>query len=335
MILHPNITADHCDPGPNSYPYLGFRDRVRPPVKPGVKALQPKYSFPQIALAIGRTQQAWATWVAPEPDGSLDPAGKVRRGLQGRVPRTNMPEYVSAYMALLDDAHPTYALRRDWLNKLKDADPRLALQFPPIPEASEEDVRALMERHSLTDADVFDLLGLPYGNRRYSIRTLGNDGVRWVLLRLAVDEAPQMKLFRRGAQSAPAVRLAPATVRTASAVIPPKPGAAPLADTNAVDPAITTALANAPLRFKRPNNEAWRAVRAEAEADLIFAYNKWPGVFSLDITLVGHQIESRRNKRLSDNENAALSACRRANTNFPELYEAMKVAVQGQVVVVP
>ena len=140
-----------------------------------------KYSFADIFDAIGSGQQTWNQW------------GKVQT-TTGNVQQ--MPQYISAYMALLDGAHPFYRCERHTLwPKERGYRP---LYFPPLTTVKEEDVRSFMDKEEINDSDVYEAFGWdPMDTRHYSVRTLGNDGVRWGMLQLMSDAHPYLVIQPR------------------------------------------------------------------------------------------------------------------------------------------
>jgi hypothetical protein len=167
-------------------PYFGMRDRTRPPREayrfvrgvPVSVPLQPKYTFPQIRQAIGRSAVTWNMWETWQT-----------RADQART--SSMPTYLSAYMALLDDAHPDFVAVWDGKNEGK---------WPSIKPATIEEVYAWRVKHGLGGLDGEQLISEAFDydgahiNRQHSIPKIGNDGVRWNLLRLLMDDHPEIWL---------------------------------------------------------------------------------------------------------------------------------------------
>ena len=164
-MKHPTLIYDA------PYPYFGMRECTRAPKTPSVPNLRPRYTFPQIRQAVDRGMQAWIKWTAPPDDKQYN----------------EMPRYLSAYMALLDGGHDTHVLEMRGPGGVPPWRPER--EFPPIPTATWAEVREFMAKHEITEDDVRDAFNFDPMNRQYSVRTLGNDGVRWLMLRLMCDDA--------------------------------------------------------------------------------------------------------------------------------------------------
>lgn len=179
-FAYPDLVNAHTqDTGPYRYPYYGLRERTRLPKLYTNPDLQPYFTWPDIHIALGRTQGSFHNWEI------------------GAAP---MPAYLSAYMALLRGHHPTYVLEKGFY---RDGKPKYLAKpaskafargvpkpddwFPAIPTGSREDAAELMDRYGLTDEDVLAGLCLP-DHRCYSASTVAHDGVRWLMLRLMCDD---------------------------------------------------------------------------------------------------------------------------------------------------
>lgn len=173
MLTHPNLIYDA------PHPYFGMRDRTRKPCGRLVEGLRPRFTAPQIRDAIGRAQPTWASWEAHHKWGRAGNTDSENRA-HATAPKNPMPQYMSAYMALLCGGHRTHTLERA---------PVIPSMFPVIPKVENDAVRALMEQHELMDYDVVEAFNFDADNRQYSVKTLGNCGVRWLMLRLMVDDA--------------------------------------------------------------------------------------------------------------------------------------------------
>jgi hypothetical protein len=175
-LKHPELILS----APRSY--RGFREICAP-------TWTWKYSFADIYQATERTQQAWNQW------------GKVQNS-NGQVAR--MPHYVSAYMALLDGAHPGYyVVRHTVFPKPKHFSQPI---FPPIPKVSSEVVCELMATHDITVDEVREAFGFELGDPAAALPTkggsFGNDGVRWAMLQLMTDEHPYLYVEERDERQA-------------------------------------------------------------------------------------------------------------------------------------
>lgn len=176
MILYPDLirAAPRC--------YKGLRDLVPKHVgaKPGTlrsAQTRPKWSHTHISWAIGRSDQIFRLWGKPRP-GYLD---------LSFAPSCDMPQYISAYMALLDNAHPTHKLRKHTPYPARD---EWEKHFPPIPQVGPDVVAEFMREHDISEADVRDTFEYEDDVRHQSVRLLGNDGVRWSMLQLMCDAHP-------------------------------------------------------------------------------------------------------------------------------------------------
>jgi hypothetical protein len=217
-LAHPQLINDAAEEGT----YFGMRAAVRPAAGKD-KGLRPKYTFKQIMKAIDRTAQAWSAWTGGDrPQREIVFADGTTGLTRKPVPRP-MPSYLSAYMMLLDDAHPTYKLTgfvpRGWLT-----------EFPPIPTVSVEFARQWREERGITHADVSNAFAFAKGDapvrawqpikdqpsrahksktapraegfedpniRQHSVAKIGTDGVRWAMLQLMADAHPTLQLSRR------------------------------------------------------------------------------------------------------------------------------------------
>jgi hypothetical protein len=115
-----------------------------------------------------------------------------------------MPQHYSAYMALLDDAHPRYTLTGFDASALRC---RYGVA-PPVPLAGtharerEEVVAAFLHAHGIRDGELRTAFGYaPDGSidKRHSAspRTIGANGVRWAMLQLMCDEHPTLTVVPR------------------------------------------------------------------------------------------------------------------------------------------
>ena len=177
MLAHPDLITDA------PHPYFGLRAiGVWPNGRGKPRAPAHKHTMGDIAQGIDRAAVTLANWIQAYNNGT----------------RLGMPQYVSAYMALLDNAHPTLVLVANALVTAKGADsetlPRQppmwewAQRLPKVPRATAGQVRDLMADYGLVERDIVEAFNFDEDNKQYSVRTLGNDGVRWMLLRLMADD---------------------------------------------------------------------------------------------------------------------------------------------------
>lgn len=181
MLIYPDlITSAPAD-------YKGMRD---PDPETGRKH---KYKFDQLFYLTGRTEQGWANY------------GRVQLS-NGKV--QHMPQYLSAYMALLDGAHPLY--------KVTGFDAKLAMRsqpgqhVPPLLTVSEKTLAEFLESEGITHEEVAEAFDYDPTNKQHSVRKLGNDGVRWAMLTLMCNQHPTLRLVERAqlsrAQAGPTAR---------------------------------------------------------------------------------------------------------------------------------
>lgn len=127
------------------------------------------YRISDISHAIDRSPPTWYAWGKQTlPNGKL----------------FTMPQHVSAYMALLGNDHPKYEA------VLRVPGPRQTTPFPPVPRVSLEYSAAWLQRNDITAGEVEVAFGWEPGNKQYSVRTIGNDGVAWAVLLLMADQHP-------------------------------------------------------------------------------------------------------------------------------------------------
>ena len=178
MLVHADLVWDHANPDAvleHPYPYFGMRARMRAPKNPSALKLSPRFTSRQVLEATGRSAQAWGNWT------------------RGHSP---MPKYMSAYMALLDDVHPTYRLRKLSVKDGSGVTTAYTSLHPPIPTATYAEVRELMDDRGLTDEDVLKAF-MVESTTQFGPVSLGNDGVRWLILRLMCDDMPLLKVSAR------------------------------------------------------------------------------------------------------------------------------------------
>ncbi len=168
MILYPDLITSAPED------YRGLRDP-----DPTTGRLH-KFTFNQLIYLIDRTDIGWSKW------------GRVQVKT-GRVQL--MPRYLSAYMALLDNAHPAYKLHGFDLALAMRSQP--GQNVPPIPRVSEDQVQEFLEMESVTEDEVFEAFDYDRTNRQHSVKKLGNDGVRWAMLTLMCGQHPTLKLTER------------------------------------------------------------------------------------------------------------------------------------------
>lgn len=205
-LAHPTLISD------TSGAYFGMRARVRAARGEGV-GLRPRYTMPQIRAAIARSPQAWSVWTA-----DTRPKG----GFKGTSYQP-MPSYLSAYMMLLDGVHPTFLLRGF-------VPQEGATRFPAIPVVSDAYAAEWRAERDVTHADVSDafdyqkdmrvdarsMAHVPLKTtrlfqegdenpniRQHSVRRIGADGVRWLMLQLMADDHPALAVMRRPPSEAP------------------------------------------------------------------------------------------------------------------------------------
>lgn len=138
-----------------------------------------------ICRAIERSPECWYSWERAAGLREPSPCSAV----------TPMPRYMAAYLALIDDGHPKYKM--SW-------EPNEWSKYPRLLKASEAEVLAFRQDNNLGDIAVHEAFCyepmLPDGsvaNRQHSIKKLGNDGVRWLLLRLMAGKAEEATITRR------------------------------------------------------------------------------------------------------------------------------------------
>lgn len=162
---------------------------------------RPRYGFDHIIRMIGRTPTTWHAW------------GRMVQPSSGRL--MQMPHYISAYMALLDGAHPRYEAfvrpeiaERVWSDEtFWPTRPKSfrTLPVPPIPTVDDKSARKFLEDRRITERDIREAFGWSNSNnedagaidRTNSPRTIGRDGVKWAMLTLMVDEHPVLAVKRR------------------------------------------------------------------------------------------------------------------------------------------
>lgn len=217
MFAHPDLIID----APAEH--FGMRARVRPSRTEGL-GMQPKYTFKEIRRAIDRTQGAWSAWAAPQ-ERAVNAAG----GRNGAV-FLRMPQPLSAYMALLDDAHPHYELQ--YRVRLKEGQtlpscvgtpfPKAPARLAPLLMSATDEARAARYRYqdqirlnydtarAAFDKRMSDYATLRHefnldemqieeafgwyckGNRQHSVPRLALDGVHWNLIRLMCGDHPEI-----------------------------------------------------------------------------------------------------------------------------------------------
>jgi len=110
----------------------------------------------------------------------------------------NVPQYISAYMQLITGTHPQYAMH--WvcakINAYPATDPRpnagVARARPPAEVREwEQAVADWRVEFGVTDDDVRGAFGYPEvssAGKRESVKAIGNDPVRWFMLRLMAGD---------------------------------------------------------------------------------------------------------------------------------------------------
>jgi hypothetical protein len=143
------------------------------------------------------------------------PAGSVAK----KYPGAPIPQYMSCYMQLLAGVHPAYAM--DWIA-------RGGSPYPTLFAPTEETVEAWLREFEVEHDEVRRAFGYgPKGEvRRHSVTAIGNDPVRWMLLRLmARDKRCGATVGRHGPERNPAAQPSPAVVVTpiTTTITPPAP----------------------------------------------------------------------------------------------------------------
>lgn len=134
-----------------------------------------RFSTKDVKVATGYSGACWHNW---------------------HLSGNGMPRSVSAYMALLCDAHPFYQLRK------RREFPRAAVfgqqySWPPIPAVEPVVVLEFLERHSVTRLELVEAFAFD-DSKPPPIDALGNCGVRWAMLSLMADEHPYLAIYSRG-----------------------------------------------------------------------------------------------------------------------------------------
>jgi hypothetical protein len=164
-----------------------------------------KYTYVEIYKFIGRGQSAWLSWRkgAGLPIGESCIPVSVDIPNRNSTPATDMPYPLSAYMTLMDDAHPTYVLRARDTGRLparpQACDKKGLNKQARLRQAKEAVVRTdeLRLRHELDDAAIRAAFAFEPHNRQHSVQRVGVDPVRFAMLQLMCDEHPAYVVERR------------------------------------------------------------------------------------------------------------------------------------------
>jgi hypothetical protein len=198
------------------YPYFGLRAFERSTNAPGSRPRR-RLSAGELRANVGRAEPTWRAW---ERAWAQDLGQPVRT----KGPVAPMPRYLSAYMALVDGAHPGLEVwfARDAVSNL--GWPLLGGVGAPPSQAEWNVWRREHGRQGLSDEEIAAAFCyVPSLNKQESVATLWRDPVRWHLVRMLADAHPHFKLVPRTQGHAPWVTPVRATP-TLDQLSPP-PGA--------------------------------------------------------------------------------------------------------------